>query len=65
MHLNDCRALQLLLQRRNSSRQLNFELQPGAVKVVTDFTSGTAVAKAHNAAYKAAQGKEGSKMAPF
>jgi hypothetical protein len=51
------------LQRRNSSRQLNFEAQPGAVKVVADFTTGTALAKAHTAALKA--NKQGASMAPF
>jgi hypothetical protein len=37
------------------------------MRVVADFTTGTALAKVHNAAHKAAQGKskEGSKMAPF
>ncbi|KAF6261793.1 kinase-like domain-containing protein [Scenedesmus sp. NREL 46B-D3] len=52
-------------QRRNSSRQLNFEPQAAPPKFIADFSTGTANAKAHNAVYKAAKGKEGAAMAPF
>jgi hypothetical protein len=52
----------IMLQRRNSSRQLTLEPQSHANRQVPDFTTGLAAVKAQNAAAKA--GKQ-AQMAPF